>query len=94
MSPAPTATFVVTSLEPLPDYPRRLGDAASPLGARGAEGRVFLAERERQPSLARTLNYAQTLDAVERVATTLLRFDLSPERPLFVLFGLPASNTL
>jgi feruloyl-CoA synthase len=81
----PDGAFIITSLEPLPDYPRRLGDALR-RWAREAPERVFLAERDKNRRW-RTLSYAQTLDAVTRVAAALLRFDLSPERPLFVLSG-------
>ncbi len=81
----PDGAFIVTSLEPLPDYPRRLGDALR-RWAHEAPNRVFLAQRDDNRNW-RILTYAQTLDAVTRVATALLRFDLSPERPLFVLSG-------
>ena len=88
----PDGAFIVTSREPLPGYPRRLGDALR-RWAREAPDRVFLAERDADRRW-RTLTYAQTLDAVERVATTLLRFDLSPERPLFVLSGADIEHAL
>jgi feruloyl-CoA synthase len=81
----PDGAFIVTSLEPLPDYPRRLGDALR-RWAREAPERVFLAQRDNKRRW-RTFTYAQTLDAVERVATALLPYSLSPERPLFVLSG-------
>ena len=75
----PDGAFLVRSAEPLPAYPRRLGDCLR-RWAREAPDRVFLAERNPDRSWRR-LTYAETLDAVMRVAAAMLKFDLSPARP-------------
>ena len=81
----PDGAFLVRSAEPLPAYPRRLGDGLR-AGRAEAPDRVFLAERNADRSW-RKLAYAETLDAVTRIAAALLKFDLSPERPIVVLSG-------
>jgi feruloyl-CoA synthase len=81
----PDGAFTVTSIEPLPPYPRRLGDALA-RWARDAPNRIFLAQRNDDRSW-RKLTFAETAAAVSRLASALLRFDLSPERPLFILSG-------
>ena len=88
----PDGAFTVTAIEPLPDYPRRLGDALA-TWARATPNRVFLAERDADRRW-RTLTYAETAAAVARVATALLRFNLSPDRPLFVLSGADIEHAL
>ena len=88
----PDGSFLVRSAEALPAYPRRLGDCLK-RWAREAPDRVFLAERNPDRSW-RKLTYAATLDAVTRIAAALLRFDLSPERPIFVLSGNDVEHAL
>jgi feruloyl-CoA synthase len=88
----PDGSFLVRSAEPLPDYPRRLGDGLR-RWAREAPDRVFLAERNADRSW-RKLTYAETLDAVTRIAAALLKFDLSPERPIVVLSGNDVEHAL
>ena len=88
----PDGSFLVRSAEPLPDYPRRLGDCLR-RWAREAPDRVFLAERNADRSW-RKLTYAETLDAVTRIAAALLKFDLSPERPIVVLSGNDVEHAL
>ena len=88
----PDGAFLVRSAEPLPDYPRRLGDCLR-RWAREAPDRVFLAERNADRSW-RKLTYAETLDAVTRIAAALLKFDLSPERPIVVLSGTDVEHAL
>jgi len=79
----PDGAFLVRSAEPLPNHPRRLGDCLH-RWAREAPNRVFLAQRNADRSW-RKLTYAETLDAVTRIAAALLEFDLSAERPIAVL---------
>ena len=88
----PDGSFLVRSAEPLPDYPRRLGDCLR-RWAREAPDRVFLAERNADRSW-RKLTFAETLDAVTRIAAALLKFDLSPERPIVVLSGNDVEHAL
>ena len=88
----PDGSFLVRSAEPLPDYPRRLGDCLHHW-AREAPDRVFLAERNADRSW-RKLTYAETLDAVTRIAAALLKFDLGPERPIVVLSGADVEHAL
>ena len=88
----PDGAFLVRSAEPLPDYPRRLGDCLH-RWAREAPDRVFLAERNADRSW-RKLTYAETRDAVTRIAAALLAFDLSPERPIVVLSGNDVEHAL
>ena len=54
--------------------------------ARTAPDRVFLAQRDAQDRW-RTLNYAQTLDQVKRIAASLLRRGLSADKPIVILSG-------
>ena len=88
----PDGAFLVRSAEPLPPFPRRLGDSLR-RWAREAPDRVFLAERNADRSW-RKLTYADTLDAVERIAASLLEFDLSRERPIVVLSGNDVEHAL
>jgi feruloyl-CoA synthase len=88
----PDGAFLVRSAESLPAYPRRLGDCLR-RWAREAPDRVFLAERSADRSW-RKLTYAETLDTVTRIAAALLKFDLSPERPIVVLSGNDVEHAL
>jgi feruloyl-CoA synthase len=54
--------------------------------AREAPDRVFLAQRDAEGRW-RELTYAQVLDAVKRIAASLLRRGLSAERPIAILSG-------
>jgi feruloyl-CoA synthase len=88
----PDGAFLVRSAEPLPAYPHRLGDCLR-RWAREAPDRIFLAERSPDRSW-RKLAYAETLGAVTRIASALLKFDLSPERPILVLSGNDVEHAL
>ena len=88
----PDGSFLIRSAEPLPHYPRRLGDCLHHW-ARAAPDRVFLAERNPDRSW-RKLTYGETLDAVSRIAAALLEFGLSAERPIVVLSGNDVEHAL
>jgi feruloyl-CoA synthase len=77
--------ILMRSPYPLPAYPKNLTERLVHW-ATAAPDRVFLAQRD--PAGAwRTLTYAQTLTAVRATAASLLRRDLSPERPIAILSG-------
>jgi feruloyl-CoA synthase len=88
----PDGAFIVRSAEPLPPYPDRLGDCLRRWAAE-APDRVFLAERGENGEW-RTLTYAAALDAVTRLATGLLTFELSAERPIVILSGADIDHAL
>ena len=84
--------FLVKSAEPLPAYVGQIGDCLHDWALK-APDRVFLAERTANRTW-RTLTYAQTLERVTRIATRLLDFDLSPERPIAILSGADIDHAL
>ena len=88
----PDGAFIVRSTEPLPPYADRLGDCLREWAAKAPE-RVFLAERAANRKW-RTLTYAQALDAVTRIAASLLAFDLNAERPIAILNGADIDHAL
>ena len=73
------------SPEPLPPYPETLTERLAHW-AKTAPERIFLARRDPAGGW-RTLSYAATFAAVRAIAAALLERDLSPERPVAILFG-------
>ena len=73
------------SRHPLGPYPDRITERLERWAERAGD-RVFLAERAASGEW-RTLTYAETLDAVRRLAQALLDRRLSAERPLVILSG-------
>jgi feruloyl-CoA synthase len=76
----------------LAPYPTRLTDRLHYWAAL-APDRVFIAERNEQGGW-RTITYAQTLAAVQRLGQSLLDRDLSLERPLLILSGNSINHAL
>ncbi len=77
--------MLLRSPHPLPPHAANLTERLVHW-AKAAPDRIFLAQRT--PSGGwRTLTYAQTFDAVAAIAASLLRRDLSPERPIAILSG-------
>ena len=78
-------SVLIRSRAPLPVYDRALTD---PLArwAEDAPERVFLAQRDSTDQW-RKLTYAQVREMVARIAASLLRRRLSPERPIAILSG-------
>ncbi len=77
--------ILIRSRNPLPECDRTLTE---PLArwAKEAPDRVFLAQRGADDRW-RTLTFAQVRDMVARIAASLLRRGLSPERPIAILSG-------
>jgi feruloyl-CoA synthase len=81
--------ILMRSPHPLPPHPPKLTERLT-YWAQTAPDRVFLAQRGAQGTTNvgwRTMTYAQTLAAVNAIAASLLRRNLSPERPLAILSG-------
>ena len=78
-------TFYIRAGQPLAAYHGRLSEPLEKW-AKAAPDRVFLAQRDGEGRW-RELTYAQVLDQVRRIAASLLRRGLSPERPIAVLSG-------
>lgn len=89
---APAGVIYVEPVDRLGPYPNRITERLVHW-AREVPDRTFLAERNISGRW-RCITYAQTLDAVERVASALLDRDLSPERPLAILSGNGISHGL
>src|SRR3954454_2662556 len=68
----------------LGDYPLRITDRLHHW-ADAEPNRVFMAERD--GGGWRKITYAQLLTSARRIASALLARDLSPERPIVILFG-------
>jgi feruloyl-CoA synthase len=77
-------TLYLTSSRELPDYPDKLTDRLV-YWATVAPDRVFMADRV--DGQWREVTYAQTLEQVRRIGASLLRRNLSAERPLVILSG-------
>jgi feruloyl-CoA synthase len=77
--------ILIRSRNALPECDRTLTD---PLArwAQDAPERVFLAQRDGNDQW-RSLTYAQVCEMVARIAASLLRRGLSPERPIAILSG-------
>jgi feruloyl-CoA synthase len=81
----PDGTIYLTSGRTLPAYPERLTDRLIHW-ANAAPDRVFMADRGPDGAWRR-LTYAQTLEKVRRIGASLLRRDLSADRPIAILSG-------
>jgi feruloyl-CoA synthase len=81
----PDGHLHITAAQPLGSYYATLSQPLE-LWAKTAPDRVFLAQRDAQYRW-RTLNYAQVLDAVKRIGASLLRRDLSADRPIVIISG-------
>ncbi|MDQ0316455.1 feruloyl-CoA synthase [Amorphus orientalis] len=77
-------SFILRSPVPLPEPARCVGTWLVDWARRDPE-RVFLAERPTPDVPWRTLSYGAAYDQVMRIATWLLKRDLSPEHPVVVL---------
>ena len=89
-------TILMRSPHPLPPHPRTLTDRLVHW-AKAAPDRVFLAQRDPQAATSdgwRTLSYADTLKAVNAIATALLQRDLSADRPIAILSGNDIAHAL
>jgi len=75
----------VRSTDPLRDYPARVTDRLQHW-AQSAPDRLFLAQRSALGSW-QTTTYSEALQRVQRLAAGLLRYGLSPTRPLIILSG-------
>jgi feruloyl-CoA synthase len=78
-------SIIVRSTRQLGNYPDRLTTHLE-YWAAAAPDRTFLAQRDRSGSW-RHVTYAQALDGVRSVASSLIDLDLSRERPIIVLSG-------
>ena len=81
----PDGSTIVRSPHPLGPYPKRITERLIHW-AKVAPDRVFVGERAAD-GLWKTLTYAQTLDAVERLGSAFVARGLSAERPIAVLSG-------
>ena len=77
--------ILMRSPHPLDDYPDNI-TARLAHWAKVAPDRVFLAQRDAAGGW-RTLTYSRTLAAMRAIAASLLKRDLSPERPIVILSG-------
>jgi feruloyl-CoA synthase len=78
-------TIRVVSPEPVPDHPVRLTDCLIKWAAH-APDRMYLTEPMAGGG-RRGLTYAETLDRVRRIATSLIGRNLSVDRPILILSG-------
>ena len=78
-------TIHLRSPHALPPYADKLTERLEHW-AREAPDRVFMADRAPDGGW-RTITYAQTLERVRRIGESLLRRDLSPDRPIAILSG-------
>src|SRR5215218_9744482 len=81
----PDGTIFMRSPHPLPPYPGKLTEPLEYWAAKTPD-RTFLAQRDAQGGW-RTLSYAEARSCVRRIAQSLLRRDLSPQRPILILSG-------
>ncbi|HEX3938390.1 MAG TPA: feruloyl-CoA synthase [Xanthobacteraceae bacterium] len=79
-------TILMRSPHALPPHPRKLTERLIHW-AKAAPDRVFLAQRNAQTSGWRTLSYAETLAAVNAIASALLERNLLADRPIAILSG-------
>ncbi|NVB40529.1 feruloyl-CoA synthase [Pseudenhygromyxa sp. WMMC2535] len=87
---------ILSSLHPLGEVPRCLGDLLVANAARHPE-RVFLGERsdpQRVDSAWRSLTWGEALPAVRALAQALLELGAGPERPLLLLSGNAIAHAL
>ena len=85
MEPRADGAMIIRAAQPLPPHRSRLTDCLHEW-ARSAPERVFLAERAPDRSW-RTLTYTEAAAQVARIASGLLAYDLSAERPIAILSG-------
>ncbi|MFZ3309742.1 MAG: feruloyl-CoA synthase [Xanthobacteraceae bacterium] len=78
-------SIVMRSPHALPPHPHKLTERLA-YWAKTAPDRVFLAQRDAGGGW-RTHNYADTLTAVNAIAASLLKRDLSADRPIAILSG-------
>jgi feruloyl-CoA synthase len=78
-------TIYLRVAQTLPDYPATVTENLD-RWAKAAPDRIFLAQRDAAGAW-RTLTYAQTHEAVRRIAAALLTRDLSPDKPIVILSG-------
>ena len=76
----PDGTIYIRSPHQLAPYPVKLTERLE-YWAKTAPDRTFMAQRDAGGGWRR-LSYAQTLDSVRRIATALLKRNLTPERPV------------
>jgi feruloyl-CoA synthase len=81
----PNGTIYVRSPHKLAPYPDKLTERLE-YWAAAAPDRTFMAQRDAGGGWRR-VSYAETLDRVRRIATALLRRELSSERPIVILSG-------
>ncbi len=81
----PDGTLRLTNPAPLPAFHTRVSDPLLHWAA-AAPDRIFMAERDGTGGW-RTITYAETLAAVQRLASAFLARGLSPERPVLILSG-------
>ncbi len=75
-------TLVLRSPEQLQPYARCLGEFLE-RWAKARPDQIFLAQREGEAW--RTITFSETLKRVRAIASALLAYDLSPERPIAIL---------
>ena len=78
-------TIYIRSPHKLAPHPAKLTERLEHW-ANVAPDRTFMAQRDALGGWRR-ISYAQTLEQVRRIATALLRRELSPERPIVILSG-------
>src|SRR4249920_2843473 len=78
-------TIYIRSPHALAPYPTKLTERLEHW-AGVAPDRTFMAQRDATGGWRR-VSYAEALERVRRIATALLRRDLSPERPIVILSG-------
>ncbi len=81
----PDGTIYIRSPHALAPYPAKLTERLEHW-AQAAPDRTFMAQRDAAGGWRR-VSYAQAMEYVRRIATSLLRRDLSPERPIVILSG-------
>ncbi len=81
----PDGTIYIRSPHQLAPYPVKFTERLE-YWAKSAPDRTFMAQRDASGGWRR-LSYAQTLDSVRRIATALLKRNLTPERPIVILSG-------
>lgn len=82
-TPRPDGSTLVTSAEPLGDYPARLTDRLLHWAERSPDH--TLAARRQADGSWRRLSYAQAVEQAQRIAQALLDRGLSAERPVAIL---------
>jgi feruloyl-CoA synthase len=81
----PDGAIIVRSPHKLAPYPDKLTERLE-YWAEVAPDRAFMAQRDASGGW-RMISYAQTLDLVRRIGTSLLKRNVDPERPIVILSG-------